>query len=183
VAFLAALLDDAAARAGVDPARVCLGGFSNGAGMAFRAAAELADRFAAVAPVAGYCRVEPRPVRPVPTLYVVGTHDPLVPVRGGEVRSPWQHRLVRRPPVAETLERWATAIGCGPVPVVESAAAGVRVEAYPGPVEFRAVYVEGLGHHWPGGRGQLNHRIAGPPSPALDATPAVWEFFRRHVLV
>jgi len=181
VAFLAALLDDAAARAGTDPARVYLGGFSNGAGMTFRAAAELADRLAAVAPVAGYCRAaDPKPARPVPTLYVIGTLDPLVPVRGGEVRNPWQHRLVRRPPVSQTLERWAAAIGCEPVPVVESDAAGVRAEVYPGPVEFRAVYVEGLGHHWPGGKGMLNHRIAGPPSAALDGTAAAWEFFRRH---
>jgi polyhydroxybutyrate depolymerase len=184
VAFLAALLDDATARAGVDPARVYLSGFSNGAGMTFRAAAELADRFAAVAPVAGHCWVAgPRPARPVPTLYALGTLDPLIPARGGEVRSPWQHRLVRRPPVSQTLEAWAAAIGCAVVPVVESDAGGVRVEAYPGPVEFRAVYVEGLGHHWPGGKGLLNHRLAGPPSAALDGTAAVWEFFRRHVLV
>src|SRR5205814_1427470 len=116
-AFLAALLDDAAVRAGVDPSGVYLSGFSNGAGMAFRAAAELADRFAAVAPVAGHCWVaDPRPARPLPTLYAIGTLDPLVPVRGGEVRNPWQHRLVRRPPVARTLEAWAAAIGCDPVP-------------------------------------------------------------------
>ena len=183
VGFLAALIDEAAARTAIDPRRVYLSGFSNGAGMTFRAAAELADRFAAVAPVAGLLRVsDPRPARPVPTLYVVGTRDPLIPLRGGEVRSPWQHRLVRRPPVADTLERWAAAIGCDPAPVTESDAGGTRVELYPGPVEFRAVYVEGLGHHWPGGRGQLSPRIAGPPSAALDATAAVWEFFRRHAL-
>ena len=171
-------------RAAVDRSRVYLGGFSNGAGMTFRAAAELADRFAAVAPVAGHCRVlDPKPVRPVPTLYVLGTLDPLIPVRGGDVRSPWQHRLVRRPPVAQTLEAWAAAIGCDPVPVVVSDAGGIRTEVYPGPVEFRAVYVEGLGHHWPGGKGLLSHRIAGPPSAALDGTAAVWEFFRRHALV
>src|SRR5207249_438480 len=181
VAFLAALLDDAATRAGVDPARVYLSGFSNGAGMAFRAAAELADRFAAVAPVAGYCRVaDPRPARPVPTLYVIGTLDPLVPVRGGDVRSPWRHRLVRRRPVADTLERWATAIGCSTVPVTVSDVDGVRVEEYPGPVAFRAAYIDGLGHHWPGGKGRLTPKLAGPPSDKMNATAEVWRFFRQH---
>jgi polyhydroxybutyrate depolymerase len=111
---------------------------------------------------------------------VIGTADPLVPLRGGDVRSPWQHRLVRRPPVADTLERWAAALGCDPVPVVASDAGGVRVEAYPGPVEFRAVYVEGLGHHWTGGRGRLTPKLAGPPSDKMDATAEVWRFFRRH---
>jgi polyhydroxybutyrate depolymerase len=180
VAFLAAVIDDAVSRAGADPRRVYLSGFSNGAGMAFRAVAELADRLAAVAPVAGYCRVPEglKPIRPVPTLYLIGSADPLVPLRGGDVRSPWRHRLVRRPPVAETLERWAGLLGCRPAPVAASEPGGVRTEVYPGPVPFRAVTVDGLGHHWPGGKGQLNHRIAGPPSAALDGTAAVWEFCR-----
>ncbi len=184
VGFLAAVIDDATRRAGADPHRVYLSGFSNGAGMAFRAAAELSDRLAAVAPVAGYCRVPDnfRPARPVPTLYLIGTADPIVPLRGGDVRSPWLHRLIRRPPVAETLQRWATTIGCAPIPTVESDGGGVLTERYPGPVEFRAEMVEGLGHHWPGGKGQLNHRLAGPPSDTLNATTEVWKFFERHPL-
>lgn len=183
VAFLAAVLDDAAARTPIDPARVYVTGFSNGAGMTFRAAAELAGRFAAAAPVAGLCWVrDPRPARPVPTLYLVGTADPLIPLRGGDVRSPWLHRIVRRPPVADTLERWAAGLGCAAGPEVEADAGGVRVEAYPGPAEFRAVLIDGLGHHWPGGKGQLSHKIAGPPSNTLDATTDVWRFFRRHAL-
>ncbi|MDB5311405.1 MAG: hypothetical protein JWO38_5607 [Gemmataceae bacterium] len=183
VGFLAAVIGDAILRTDADPRRVYLSGFSNGAGMAFRAAAELADQLAAVAPVAGYCHIpDPKPVRPVPTLYLIGSADPLVPLRGGEVRSPWLHRLVRRPPVADTLARWAKAIGCAPGPVTESDADGVRTDAYPGPVEFRAVVVEGLGHHWPGGKGQLNHKIGGPPSDRIDATAEVWRFFRRHAL-
>src|SRR5262249_16737213 len=74
VAFLSEVIDDAMKRAAVDPDRVFVSGFSNGAGMAFRAAAELADRIAAVAPVAGYCGLpHPKPARPVPTLYMVGS--------------------------------------------------------------------------------------------------------------
>ena len=41
-----------------------------------------------------------------------------------------------------------------------------------------AVTVEGLGHHWPGGRAQLNARTAGPPSAAVNATEMIWEFFQ-----
>ena len=181
VAFLASVIDDAANRADIDRGRVYVSGFSNGAGMAFRAAAELADRVAAVAPVAGDCRIaDPKPARPVPTLYILGTADPLVPPRGGDVRSPWLHRLVRRPPVSDSLERWAAALGCSPVPLVESDADGVRMDVYPGPVEFRTLLIDGLGHHWPGGKGQLSHKIGGPPSGQIDGTAAVWEFFRRH---
>ena len=185
LAFLTAVMDDAAARVGADPNRVLVSGFSNGAAMAFRVAAELAGRVAALAAVAGYCRVpDPRPSRPIPTLHVVGSADPLVPLRGGEVRNPWQHRYVRRPPVVETLETWARGIGCDPVPVSDSSSAGsgsLQVDTYPGPVEFRAVVIEGLGHHWPGGRGRFNHRIAGPPSNAVDGTALVWGFFQRQL--
>ena len=181
LAFIAAAVEDAAARTGADPRRVFVSGFSNGAAMAFRVAAELSDRVAAVAPVAGHCTLpDPRPSRPVPTLHVVGAADPLIPLRGGDVRNPWQHRYVRRPPVVETLEKWARAVGCDPTPRPESDAGGVRVDTYPGPVAFRSVVIDGLGHHWPGGKGQFNHRIAGPPSDTVNGTELVWEFFRSQ---
>lgn len=150
--------------------------------MAFRFAAERAERITAIAPVAGHCwQSDPKPSQPVPTLYTVGTADLLLPIRGGEVRLPWNNRLVRRPPVAESLERWAIAIGCAPIPVLQSDNKTVRVDRYPGPVLFDAVTIEGLGHHWPGGRAQLNPRTAGPPSNAVNATEMIWAFFKNHV--
>lgn len=172
VGFVATMLDEVAANFTVDSTRVYLTGFSNGAGMAFRLAAECSDRFAAVAPVAGYCHA--RPTRPVPTLYLVGDADPLVPLRGGEVVTPWGRKRVIRPAVGETLARW----GWGISPRVVGHAAGVLVEEYPGPAPFLAYTVEGLGHHWPGGRGEFNHHIAGPPSDRVDACELIWEFFR-----
>jgi polyhydroxybutyrate depolymerase len=176
--FLTAVIDDAVNRGKADSRRVFVTGFSNGASMAFRFAAERADRVAAIAPVAGYCWIqEPKPVEPVATLYTIGTHDLLIPFRGGEVRLPWLNRLVPRPPVVETLERWAVAIGCSPVPVLLREGT-VRIERYPGPVRFDAMIVDGLGHHWPGGGAQLNPRVAGPSSSAVNATEMIWEFFR-----
>ena len=184
-AFLAAVLDDAAGRTRINPRRAYVTGFSNGAGMAFRMAAELAPRVAAVAPVAGYCWLpRPQPARPVPTLYVIGADDPLVPIRGGQVRSPWLHRYLRRPPLADTLKRWAAALGSVTVSQVESDVGGVRVEVYPSPggVDYRVVVVAGLGHHWPGGLGRLAEPIGGRPMATFDATAAIWRFFQGHAL-
>jgi polyhydroxybutyrate depolymerase len=178
VAFLDAVLDDALSRTRAPPSRVFVSGFSNGAGMTFRYAAERAARIAAIAPVAGHCWLaDPKPTRPVPTLYLVGSADPLIPLRGGLVRSPWSHRLIPRPPVNQSMDRWAGALGCRLIPETSSLSPAVRVDIYPGPVAFRAITVEGLGHHWPGGKGQLNPRLAGAPSNAINATEVVWGFF------
>jgi polyhydroxybutyrate depolymerase len=198
VTFLTAVIDDAIRLTGADARRVFVSGFSNGASMTFRLAIELADRLAAIAPLAGHCWfANPRPARPIPTLYVVGSADPLIPLRGGETRSPWQQRFVRVPPVAVTLEKWARAIGCDPVPIHEESLASsgllservptkkediVRVDTYPGPVLFRSVVIEGLGHHWPGGKGGFNHHLAGPQVDTVNGTELVWDFFKQHAV-
>ena len=74
--------------------------------MTFRLGAELSDRFAALAPVASHCWItDPEAGRALPTLFIIGTEDQLVPLAGGESTLPWGRRTT--PPVAETLSRWA----------------------------------------------------------------------------
>jgi polyhydroxybutyrate depolymerase len=184
LAFVSALFDELPARWGVDPGRVYVTGFSNGAGMAFRVAVELSQRVAAVAPVAGYLRLDdPRLARAVPTLYLIGADDPLVPLAGGVVTTPWGD-TVERPAVFAMLDRWAAAMGCaaaGRVPVSDTD--GIHVSEYGGCRDEAVVTVgviDGLGHHWPGGKGQLSRRVAGPPSDRLRATDLIWDFFRQR---
>jgi polyhydroxybutyrate depolymerase len=181
VRFLSDLIEDVTKRKEIDSRRIYLCGFSNGAAMVFRAASELSARIAAIAPVAGYCWVD-GPCRPIPTHYLIGSLDPLVPLRGGDVRSPWRHRFIRRPPVVETLDRWARAIGCEIPSRKMSDTAGYRVDEYAGPVPYRVTTVEGLGHHWPGGKGGLNPQLAGPMRADINGTELVWEFLKGHHL-
>jgi polyhydroxybutyrate depolymerase len=163
VGFLLAVLDDVAGA--VDPARVYVAGFSNGAGMTFRFAAEHADRVTAIAPVAGHCWVaDPKPVRPVPTYYLIGDADPLVPLGGGTARTPWG-KVEGRPAVADTVRKWAAAIG-----------------QPPGSELFPVLVISGHGHHWPGGKALLGERLGGPAAPEVDATAQIWDFVRRHAL-
>jgi polyhydroxybutyrate depolymerase len=184
VAFLDVVLDELPRRYPVDPRRVFVTGFSNGASMTFRLGAERSERFAALAPVAGHCWLpDPRPVRALPTLYLVGTEDPLMPLGGGEVVSPWGNILTRKPPVRQTLRRWAAAIGCPTEPAEVEESDGVLREVYaPGRdgAELIAYFIAGLGHHWPGGRGQLSQRLAGPPSARVRANDLIWAFFQKH---
>ncbi|HKA05603.1 MAG TPA: PHB depolymerase family esterase [Gemmataceae bacterium] len=163
VGFLSTLLDRLAEL--LDPRRVYVTGFSNGAGMAFRLAAERADRFAAIAPVSGHYWVpDQTPSRPVLTYYLVGDSDPLVPPQGGAARTPWG-RVPDRPSVDETLGRWGAAIGYPP-----------RSELFPVQIIPRH------GHHWPGGKGLLGVRLGGPMATGVNATLEIWQFFQRHRL-
>jgi polyhydroxybutyrate depolymerase len=44
---------------------------------------------------------------------------------------------------------------------------------------FPAV-IEGGGHTWPGGPQYLPAFLIGKASHSLDATQAIWDFFKRH---
>jgi polyhydroxybutyrate depolymerase len=158
VGYLDAVLDDAIRQTQTPQQRAFISGFSNGAGMAFRYAAERSPRVAAIAPIAGYWSCDAKPTQPIPTLYLVGDADPLIPLAGGEVRVPWGNRTITRPAVLPLLDRWADAIR---------------------PAELLTHVIPGLGHHWPGGRGQLNPRIGGPSNSTVNANETLWQFFTK----
>jgi polyhydroxybutyrate depolymerase len=185
--FLVAMLDDLEKRFTIDRKRIYFTGFSNGASMTFRAGAELSQRVAAIAPVAGHCWLkDPKPDRPIPTVFMVGDQDPLVPFEGGDFRSPWLRRIERQPPVLTTIDKWAAAIGCaGDFHPMEHDTK-FRIKRRYGPTpsggELQVYVIRFLGHHWPGGKAGLSERIGGKPSNAINATDVIWEFFAQHPL-
>jgi len=185
VGFLGALIDKVVDSAGADPGRLYLAGFSNGASMAFRAGAALAGQVAAIGPVAGHCWVNP-PVSatPVPALMIFGGVDPLNPVDGGEVRTPWG-TTEYHPPVLDSFDRWRAFNGCGGAPshraTVERVQEHVATWCPPG-AEVKCLVVEDLGHHWPGSPRLLPPWVAGPASTRVNGATALWEFFRQHRL-
>ena len=175
VGFIRALFDDLPSRVPIDANRIFVTGFSNGASMTFRVGAELSDRVSAIAPVAGhYWPTAATPARPVPTLFLIGDLDPLVPLAGGRVDTPWGQGI-EKPAVRETLRHWSERLGGPAEPAMVRDEDGVRVERWGESLE--AWTIAGLGHHWPGGRGELNPRIAGPPSDRVSATEVIWRFF------
>ncbi|MCA9220892.1 MAG: alpha/beta fold hydrolase, partial [Planctomycetales bacterium] len=181
VAFIDDLLDMLKDRLPYDERRVYVTGHSNGAGMTFRLGAELSERFAALAPVSGMLAVDdPRPKRPLPTLYIIGTLDPLQPIDGGEVTLPWGTKRTNVP-VADYLTSWAKAIDCSTEPKIVSDEAGIKRVEYPsnsdGPT-VSAIYIEGQGHEWPGGNSRLPVRMIGPKTDKLKAVDVIWDFFR-----
>ncbi len=86
VGFISALIDTLNASYNIDMSRIYCTGFSLGAGMTYRLAAELGHRFAAVAPIAsgmGDIANSWNPIRPLPILVVNGTEDMVVWYNGG----------------------------------------------------------------------------------------------------
>ena len=188
VAFLNAMLDDLFARFAVDRARIFVTGFSNGASMTFRIGAEASKRIAAIAPVAGACWIEPGKLeRPVPMCYITGTADPLNLIEGGVPKLAFggsdKVRSKPKPPVRDSILKWAKAVGCPETPASTSDANGVRTETYgPGRDGAEVVYitVEELGHTWAGGKSLLPEFMVGKRSDKINATETIWDFFQKH---
>jgi polyhydroxybutyrate depolymerase len=188
VGFIAAMLDDLSARFALDARRIFVTGFSNGASMSFRIGAELADRIAAIAPVAGALWFDPQKFRhPVPMCYITGTSDPLNLIEGGVPKlttgASDKVRAKPKPPVRDSILKWAKALGCHSTTPSVSDNHGVRAETYSaciGAAEVVYIAVDGLGHTWAGGRSLLPESMVGKTSNSIRATDVIWEFFQKH---
>jgi len=186
VGFTHALLDDLAAALSIDPRRVFATGLSNGAMLAYRLAAEMADRIAAIAPVAGPVALDRcAPSRPVSVIHLHGTEDLFTPLEGGV--GPRSATRVSHTSVAETIRRWVAANGCPPEPntaqlpdLADDGTHVVRSLYGPGREGSEVVLyvIHGGGHTWPGQRS--NTFLFGPSTRNLIANDAIWDFFSRH---
>jgi polyhydroxybutyrate depolymerase len=193
VGFALAVIDDVARAAPVDRARVYATGHSNGAMMAYRLAAEAAERVAAIAPVAGAMTLAGfRPARPVPVLHVHSVDDPRALYAGGDTES--FGRTIRHRPVEAELARWRERAACPPEPSL------LERRTRPGPdetehgatllawapcaegAEVRLWKLSGGGHGWPGADPVLPERVMGPRSDVISAADEVWAFLRRFSL-
>jgi polyhydroxybutyrate depolymerase len=182
-AYIRAVLDDLAKKANIDPNRIYVTGFSNGASMTFRLGVELNDRLAAIAPVSGHLFLNDiRLGYPLPLLFVIGTEDPLNPLAGGQVKTPWG-RTEQKEPALNSVTAWVEAVGAIEQPHVFLDADGVMGVLFgPGREDAVVVYytIEGAGHTWPGGLSLLPETMVGKRTDKLNATDVIWEFFKSH---
>ncbi len=171
VGFISALIDQMIADFDVDPSRVYVAGFSNGAMMTFRLACELSGKIAAAAPFAGSLNADACPAtEPVPILIMNGEDDQNVPVAGGtsDSRGSESQRDRVDKPTAFAVETWVTINGCSSTPSdVDSSVA--TVSTYAGCTDgatVEQVLVHGLGHQWP----------QADEGNAFDAPSQIWGF-------
>jgi polyhydroxybutyrate depolymerase len=182
VAFIHALLDDLIQTYPVDAQRIYSTGLSNGAIMAYRLAAELSDRIAAVAPVAGSVGTEiVQPKRPVSILHFHGTLDEFIPFTGGRGKRSISGRNFRS--VDDSIRMWIKANGCDENPKIDVLSEGrdglkVTRNTYGNGrdgAEVVLVVIEGGGHTWPGRKSPT--RLLGKSTLNISANNLMWEFF------
>jgi polyhydroxybutyrate depolymerase len=170
-AFIADLLDELAMDYPINRRRVDATGMSNGGGMVHRLGCEMADRFAAFAPVSGAYLLSEicLPSRPLPVLAFHGTGDRIVPYDGaGKVL----------PPIPIWAAHWAERDGCdGPsqVFVDQDGVVGERWSNCDAQAEVLLYTLDGGGHTWPGA-------LALPGADTIDASATMWDFFVSHPL-
>ena len=197
VAFVRALLDDLAKRVQIDQRRVYATGLSNGGMMSYRLAAELGDRIAAIASVAGGMVAESiRSPRPVPVLHIHSLDDPRA-LYGGGLGPPFPYTNVRvlQPNMDSVIARWVRFDRCPARPKIgdtirgRPGSLGATHTATPlryGPCadgsEFVIWKLRGAGHTWPGSPPQSWQEYVGPATDVINANELIWTFFKRFSL-
>lgn len=165
----------------VDRRRVYVVGFSLGAMMTYRLAAEMPEEFAAFAAVSGSMNgKEPVPDAPISGLIIHGKLDRHVPVKGGAGKLAKWGFNVHAKPLDYAVDFWVKADGCKTEPVLEKRGR-VETKSFANEAtgtEVSVCTIDGYAHAWPGGnRAWL---LADPPCPDLSATDECWNFFARH---
>jgi polyhydroxybutyrate depolymerase len=175
VAFTKAILDEAESKLCVDQKRIFVTGMSNGGFMSNRLGCELADRIAAIAPVAGVTGITTcAPSRPMPVIHFHGTADTLVPYDGNASMGFLA--------VPDDFAAWGQRDQCTDSPSTTFTMGDVTCSSYlhcAGGAQVTLCTVQNGGHTWPGGT----------PIPGLGytttnirATDAMWSFFQAHPL-
>jgi polyhydroxybutyrate depolymerase len=180
VAFLRRMIGEIASQYRIDATRIYVNGLSNGGGMTYILACELADHIAAVGVVAGGI-IEPvegcHPSRPVPVIAFHGSADKIVPYAGGKFPlAPYPF-----PRIEDWAAGWGDRNGCAPAPMTATTGAvhSSRYVDCAGGSEVILYTVDGAGHTWPGGEA-LPVFIAGQTTQEIDATRLMWDFFAAH---
>lgn len=177
VAFTKDLLDELTHTLCVDERRVYATGKSNGAGFTGILGCVLADRIAAIAPVAGAFYpngIDCRPSRPLPVIEFHGTADATIPYTGNAGRG--------LPAIRDWVTAWADRDRCRDQVPDTTIEPDITIERWTGcrrGAEVVHVAVTGGGHTWPGAD---SYSGGGYTTQTVEAHEVLWKFVRRYSL-
>jgi len=161
-------------------------GMSNGGMMCYRLAAELSDRIAAIAPVAGTIAIEEsKPKRPVPVIHFHGSKDTIVPFEMTKGKSP---SFMKLKGVEDSIHAWVKLNVCDEKPKTEMISKdGDEMKVFRKTYgngkdgsEVVLVVIEEGGHTWPGQQPPVG--FIGRSTLTVSANDLMWEFFQKHKL-
>lgn len=190
VGLLRVLIDAMLGHYAIDPQRVYITGISNGGILAYRAGAELADKVAAIAPIAATLggqvntdspAVYPdTPSAPVAVIAFHGKLDQHILYDGGLSPLAIQDGRIDLS-VDSSVSFWVKANGCSPQPAEETQAEGnVIIETYSGcasDADVVLVTIVDGGHAWPGAQRGL---VSDEPTQDISANEMMLQFFLEH---
>jgi polyhydroxybutyrate depolymerase len=167
--FFQAMVEYVESQLNIDPARIYATGLSNGGAMANRLGCAMADKFAAIAPVAGaHPQMEScDPTLPVAVIVFHGSLDDVIPYMGDGGYLP---------PVPAWAAAWARRNDCQATPLVDYPREKVARQTWgncSGGATVMLYTIEGGRHEWPGA--YLEGVV-----PAGYATDVIWDFFKAH---
>lgn len=186
VAFIGQLLDELGAVVKIDEKRIYACGMSNGGMMCYRLAAELSDRIAAIAPVAGTIAIdESKPKRPVPVIHFHGSKDYIVPFEIAKSKTP---AFMKLKGVEDSIQTWVKLNGCEEKPTTDTLSKdgdemNVTRTTYARGMdgaEVVLIVIEDGGHTWPGQQPPV--AFIGKSVKNISANDLMWEFFKKHKL-
>lgn len=178
VGFVNALIDQIERTVCIDPTRVYATGISNGAGFSALLGCRIANRLAAIAPVAGINLVAACPAgTPLSVIAFHGAADPVVGYAGNTLRF-----LPDLPhtPVPTSVAGWARRARCASPPAMKTVTRHVRLTSYPKCTAGTTVAlytIVGGGHTWPG---SIDEAYLGTTTHEINATDLILTFFSRH---
>jgi polyhydroxybutyrate depolymerase len=198
IRFVGDLLDEVERTLCIDERRVFATGYSNGAFLASAIACVYADRFAAVAPVAGIRDHQGcDPSRAVPMVVFHGTADEWVAFDGGlgpdalalppdsSGRTIGEQTGIEAegPSIPTIVAAWATRNECREQPSERDVAPDVTLVSYacPANADIDFYRIDGGGHTWPGSEfSKQIEAVVGPTTFSISASEVMWEFFESH---
>ena len=167
--FISELIDKMIADYNIDPTRVYLMAHSNGSMMAYRVAAELSEKIAAMAVNSGqmvYDFDKCNPEFSVPIMHFHGLEDPICPFEGGA------NEQIVLPPVEDVIEFWRQLNDCysNPYTILDSNGIfGRKWDSFDGNGDVIFYTIEGWGHPWPR-----------KDEPGIDTTDIMWDFLKQY---
>ena len=176
ISFIERLIDYSLEELAIDPNRVYVSGFSNGAFMAYTTACFLSDKVAAVAPVSGSLSPEDYescdPQRPLPIIHIHGIDDSSIPVQGSDYVTP----------LLAVKNYWSSYNSCSENITIDGEDSNgdgfswyseISTSCQDG-VDVNFTYLENFDHNWPSSDSDKGG------GADIDGATFIWEFLSLY---